>query len=198
MPPNTKDPESLPYLRAQLQKFNGAELARHFTDSPLQGLPAKLNNALGIVMDLEWHKHLPEDKITEIGFAVFRMSILRECKSPADFAAILKKSAVYHIRVVERCHMRNTGPDSFGIRIRDAELNSLFAPTRFVHQAEALSVLKTFLDDQRCEDGSKRPVILIGHGFKFDEEHFKSEWDWDTRNLEFVVYTISSLSTLGV
>lgn len=101
---------------------------------------------------------------------------------------------------METCHMRNTDLEVFGIQFGDAERNSLSAPTRFVHQCESLSVLKTFLDDQRCDDGLKKPVILIGHGFNHDEEHFKSEWNWDIRYgaLKSVVYTITSLTGLGI
>jgi hypothetical protein len=138
-------------------------------------------------MDLEWHKHLPQDKIIEVGFVVFRISILRNCKSPADFAPLMKKTAVYHMRIVETAHMRNTGTDDLGISFNGTERNSIYA----------LSVLKTFLDDQRCDDGSKKPVMLIGQGFRFDEEHFKSEWDWDIRKLDSVVYTFHSLTGLG-
>jgi hypothetical protein len=197
MPPKIVDPESLTFLRQQLLKCKDIDIARHFAGSPLQDLPEKLDDTLGISMDLEWHKHLPQDKIIEVGFVVFRMSILRDCKSPADFVSLMKKTAVYHMRIVETAHMRNTGTDDFGISFNGTERNSIYAPTRFVHQSEALSVLKTFLDDQRCDDGSKKPVMLIGQGFRFDEEHLKSEWDWDIRKLDSVVYTFKSLTGLG-
>jgi len=93
MAPKIIDPESLPYIRAQLTKlkYKDINIARHFAGKPPQGLPPKFEDTLGIVMDLEWHKHLPEDKITEIGFVVFRMSILRQSQSPADFTSLLKK-----------------------------------------------------------------------------------------------------------
>jgi hypothetical protein len=198
MPPNVKDFESLTYMRQQLSKYNEIQIARHFTGDPLSNVYKKFNEDVGVCIDLEWHNNIPEGKINEIGLVVFPMSALRDCQSPADFKCHIAKFAVYHIRVLETYHMRNSGRDAYDNSFFDAEQHSIFAPTRFVPQLEVIEILQGFLDHQRCDDGTKRPVVVIGHGFRNDEENLKADWNFEIRKLEGVVYIIRSLSLLGV
>ncbi|KAH4204382.1 hypothetical protein HBI25_079230 [Parastagonospora nodorum] len=80
--------------------------------SPLPNAPKILEDAVGVAPDLEWHTSDPnskvsdkiEDKITQVGWTVFPMSILKECHTSAEFPALIKKAAIYYILVIENCH----------------------------------------------------------------------------------------------
>jgi hypothetical protein len=81
--------------------------------------------------------------------------------------------------------------------LTNTERHSLLAKTRFVTQADAIAILKTQLEEDRSEDGSKRPIILIGEGFQNDEEYFLSKWKWDICTLHTAVFRIRSLGPFG-
>lgn len=174
MPPKTKDPESLAYMRQHLSKYNNIHIARPFTDTPLPDVHETFNDTLSICIDLEWNNIIPFDKITEVGLVVFPMSILCHCQSPADFPSLLEKFAVYNIRLLETWNLRNVGHDAFGVSFADAEQHSMFARTRFVSQAEVIDILKNFLNNQRRDDRTKRPIVIIGHRFENDEKHLEA------------------------
>jgi hypothetical protein len=97
-----------------------------------------------------------------------------------------------YIRVIENCHPETAHP-----KFKDTERNSLFCPTRFVAQADAKAVPQDVLDNQTLEDGSKAPVILIGHGWNFDEHALKKEFNLSTPKLEGIVFEIKSLGRLA-
>jgi hypothetical protein len=97
-----------------------------------------------------------------------------------------------YIRVIENCHLGTAHP-----KFKDTERNSLFCPTRFVAQADAKAVPQDVLDNQTLEDGSKAPVILIGHCWNFDEHALKKEFNLSTPKLEGIVFEIKSLGRLA-
>jgi hypothetical protein len=120
------------------------------------------------------------------------MSALSDCQGPADFSALLKKVSIMCVRVIENCHFRTTMPN-----FKDTEKNSLFCPTRFVAQADAKTVLEDVLNNQTLEDGSKAPVIPVGHGWKSDVAQLNKEFKLSVPKLERVFCTIESLARLA-
>jgi hypothetical protein len=64
---------------------------------------------LGAIGQKKWLWNDAEGKITEIGFKTFAMAALRKCKTPIDFAAVFNESPIYHMCIIEDCHLRNTG-----------------------------------------------------------------------------------------
>jgi len=158
-------PNTLEGVKAFCKGRKALDLVRSFSTTPIPGAPAKWDDTLGICLDLEWYNQPPDkpmEIINEGGLVVFPMKKLRGCKSPNDFEDLIRNFAVHHLRIVETCHMRNKGKDKFGIPFGDTELNPRFCQTRFVTKSEAQAVLVQFLDNQRCDDGSKRPVIFFG------------------------------------
>jgi hypothetical protein len=189
-------PNTCKGARDFLPEYKDIDVLRHWIIAPIPGAPAILDHAIGVAPDLEWHPDnaAPEikDKITQIGYTVFPMSALSDCQGPADFSALLKKASIMYIRVIENCHLRTTMP-----KFKDSEKNSLFCPTRFVAQADAKTVLEDVLNNQTLEDGSKAPVILIGHRWKSDISQLKKEFKLSVPKLERVVCTIESLARLA-
>lgn len=125
-------------------------MLRHWANHPLPNAPKILEDAVGVAPDLEWLKQDPknkivdqiEGKITQIGWTVFPMSILKECRTPAEFPALIKKAAIYYVRVMENCHLR--AKEYF---LKDTETIPLYCPTRLVLEDEAKAVLSGVLDE---------------------------------------------------
>tara|TARA_R110002003_G_scaffold814_2_gene21544 strand:+ start:2928 stop:4304 length:1377 start_codon:yes stop_codon:yes gene_type:complete len=186
-------------IRDFLGPHTDLQVLRHFTTHPLPNAPPGLERAVGIAPDFEWHSQNPnniipqlEGKITQVGYTVFPMCALRECKKPADFPALLKKASIAHIRVQDNCHLRSKA------RIFvNTECNSLYAPTRFIEEEEVKTIFKDLLDNQLLEDGSKAPVIIIGHGWEHDELQIKNQWKMKLSKLDSVVYKVFSLAKLA-
>jgi hypothetical protein len=92
------DPNTYKNARAFLAKHKDIEILRHWTTAPIPGAPAILDHAIGVALDLEWHPEnqnhpTPEidGKITQIGYTVFLMSALSDCRGPADFSTLLRR-----------------------------------------------------------------------------------------------------------
>jgi hypothetical protein len=194
-------PKSLQGARDFLAKHKDIDVLRYYTTDPISGAPAILDHAVGVAPDLEWYSAAPkakiteqlENKITQVGWTVFPMSALKDCKSPEDFPRLIKKAAVYYIRVIDTCHLRSKAKV-----LLDAEYNPLYCPTRFVSKEEAKSIFKDVLDNQILEDGSKAAVILIGHAWDHDEANLKKDWSFSVGKLDSIVYKVFSLAKLAV
>ncbi|KAF2635586.1 hypothetical protein P280DRAFT_535984 [Massarina eburnea CBS 473.64] len=191
---NDADPIST--LSKQLESHSGLEGVRNFCDHPIQDIDPILEEVVGVVVDLEWHINKPEGKINEMGLATFPMAQLRDCQTSSDFLRLLITAEVYHFRIVETCHMRNSGEDGFGVTFYGVERHSLFAPTRFVRQEMAINIFNRFLGGMKCEDGSVRPVIVIAHGWQQDRTQLKNEWDIKFQKDFSIVKTIDSITSL--
>jgi len=186
--------------REFLSKFTDLEVLRHWANHPLPNAPKLLEEAVGVAPDLEWLTQDPknkiidqiEGKITQIGWTVFSMSILKECHTPAEFPALIKKAAIYYVRVIENCHLR--AKEHF---LKDTEINPLYCPTRFVSEAEAKTILSEVLDNQVTADGRKRPVVLIGHGWNFDEQKLNQQWGFKFKNLDSILFKVRSLGRVA-
>ena len=183
-------------LRAFVSKHTDLEVMQHFSNKPLPEAPRILNDAVAVFPDLEWFDNRQmlkaPQKITEVGYTVLPLIALQHCKSPEDFPALIKKAAVYHIRVLENCHIRNKA-EAF----KDAEKNSLFCPTRFVAEAEAKRIFANTLNTQTMKNGRRAPVIVVGQGWNHDVTMLKNEWQFNINKLDGVVHTIKSLGTLA-
>ncbi|KAI4934214.1 hypothetical protein J4E85_002070 [Alternaria conjuncta] len=193
-------PNTLEGVKAFCKGRKALDLIRSFSTTPIPSAPAKWDDTLGVCLDLEWYNQPPDNPmeiINEGGLVVFPMKKLRSCKNPSDFENLIRNFAVHHLRIVETCHMRNKGKDKFGIPFGDTELNPRFCQTRFVTKSEAQAVLVQFLDNQRCDDGSKRPVIFFGQGLNNDERQLKEQWNLNTAKLDSIVLTIRSLGALA-
>jgi hypothetical protein len=68
---------------------------------------------LSVASDLEWYEVVPgakvvdaiQGKITQVGWTVFPMSASKDCKTPADFTALIKKSSMYCVHIIESYHL---------------------------------------------------------------------------------------------
>jgi hypothetical protein len=192
-------PDTIEGVKAFCKGRKALDLVRSFVTAPIPEAPAKWNETLGVCLDLEWYNQPPNNPmgiINEAGLVVFPMKKLRDCKGPSDFANLIRNFAVYHLRIVENCHMRNKGKDKFGIPFDNTELNPRFCQTRFVTKTEAQAILTQFLNNERCDDGSKKPVIFFGQGLNNDERQLKEQWGLNTPKLDSIVLTIRSLGAL--
>ncbi|CAO2655017.1 Nn.00g117500.m01.CDS01 [Neocucurbitaria sp. VM-36] len=180
-------------LRAFLSQYTDLEVMRHWSSNPLPGAPAILEDAVGIFPDLEWFDNtlMPNvaSKITEIGLAVCPMTALRQCNSPTEFSTVIEQSSVFHIRILDNCHMRNKSRG-----FEDAEKNSLYCGTRFLAEDEAQRIFVNFLNSQKTKDGRNAPVLLIGHGWNKDEEQLRKHWKLNVTKLDCVVYKVLTLA----
>jgi len=194
------DPAIFQQVRDFLAPYSDVEVLRHWTTDPLPGAPAILDDAIGVAPDLEWLSQNPkikvieqiEGKITQVGWTVFPMAALKDCKSPADFPTLIKKAATYYIRPIETCHLRSKQK-----AFENTEMNPLYCQTRFVTEEEAKTIFKNVLDNQILKDGQKAPVILLGHGWPNDERQLKKEWSFHVSKLDSIVYKINSLGKLA-
>jgi hypothetical protein len=196
----TSFPNTLDGVKAFCRGRKPLDLVRSFGSAPIPDAPAKWDDTLGVCLDLEWYNQPPNNPmevINEGALVVFPMKKLRDCKTPSDFEHLIRNFAVYHLRIVETCHMRNKGKDSFGISFENTELNPRFCRTRFVTKSEAKAVLTQFLNNERCDDGSKKPVIFFGQGLSNDERQLKEQWGFSTTKLDSIVLTIRSLGALA-
>ncbi|KAH6882658.1 hypothetical protein BKA58DRAFT_416582 [Alternaria rosae] len=176
------------------------DLVRRFSTTPIPGAPAEWDDTLGVCLDLEWYNQPPDSPvkiINECSLAVSPMKKLRDCKSQSDSGDLIRNFAVYYIPIVEMCHMRNKGKDKSGIPFDHSEPNPKFCQTRFVTKSAAQAVLVKFLGFQRCDDGSKRPVIFFGQGLNNYERQLEQQWGLNTTKLYSVVLTIRSLRALA-
>jgi hypothetical protein len=194
-----QEPETFETARAFLKQYTDLEILRHWTTSPLPGAPAILDNTIGVAPDLEWHSQNKDDiipelegKITQVGYAIFPMATLLDCKAPADFAPLLKKVAIHYIHVIENCHLRMTGK-----KFVNTEKHPLFCSTRLVSEADVKDHLVQVLDKQILTNGSKAPVVLIGHGWQNDEIRMKEEWKLRIPKLDSIVAKVDSLGRMA-
>ncbi|PSN61759.1 hypothetical protein BS50DRAFT_639044 [Corynespora cassiicola Philippines] len=86
---------------------------------------------------------------------------------------MLKKLDVFHLRILETCHLCN-----YLGAFQDREMMFRFGNTCFVDREMAKKMLESQLN-LRDTDGNPAPVIIIGHGYKFDQVHLKREWHLD-------------------
>lgn len=191
--------QSLKTLATFLSKHTEVEIIGHFVDKPLPDAPTMLEHAIGIMVDLEWHQQAENDKIpeldgriTQVGYTVVRMASLRDCKTSEDFLPLLLKPSTHFFRVVEHCHLRNKSA-----AFKDTEKNPLFCLTRFVNVEDMKAILQDVLNNQRLADGTRAPVILLGHGCNNDETRFRGEWDFRTDKMDGVVCTMKSIGKLA-
>jgi hypothetical protein len=56
------------------------EVISHFTTVPIEGMPERFVEALGICIDLEWHMFEPKEVITEVGYTFFKLKLLRDVR----------------------------------------------------------------------------------------------------------------------
>ncbi|KAF1832992.1 hypothetical protein BDW02DRAFT_580780 [Decorospora gaudefroyi] len=172
--------EKFQALSEFLKNCSDLEVLRHLAGLKLlPGAPAILEMAMLVFPDLEWfnsksNTNVP-DKITEIGYATVPVAALRDCKGPDDFPALLKEAAVYHIRVLENCHMRNKG----------------------FNGSKTAGIFKDVLNNYVAENGQRVPVILAGHAWHNDEEHLKKEWNLRLNKLTSVVRKVENLAMLA-
>jgi hypothetical protein len=136
--------------------------------------------------------HVPQQKITELGFTVPHMSELRKCKMPAEFKTIFAKAQKFHIRIAEHCHLRN---DELGLK--DAEQHSLYCETRFVSEEDTKKIFIDFPSNIWTKDGHLAPVILVRHGWNNDEDKVIDHWNLRPSKLPGVVKTVKSLARLA-
>ncbi|KAJ4368427.1 hypothetical protein N0V83_006784 [Neocucurbitaria cava] len=188
-----QETDTLKQLRAFLSKHSDLDVLRHWSTDPLPGAPIILDEAVGVFPDLEWYDNsrMPNvpSKITKVGLTIFPMTALQQCKSPADFSTRIKQAEVFHLRILDNCHMRNK---SHGFE--DAEKNSLYCKTRFIAEDEVQQIFVDILNNQKTKDGSKAPVILVGHGWNHDEEQLKKHWKFNINKLDSVVYKVHTLA----
>ena len=104
----------------------------------------------------------------------------------------MKKASTTYIHVIENCHLRSKAR-----KFENTEKNSLYFPTRFVSEEDVKTVLKDLLNNHVLEDGSKAPVIVIGHGWNNDEMRLKKEWQLSVPKLDSIVFKVHSLARLA-
>jgi hypothetical protein len=110
-----EDSAAFKTTREFMSKFTELKVLRHWANYPLPSAPKILEDAVGVAPGLEWHTSDPstkvteqiENKITQVGWTVLPMSILKECHTPAEFPALIEKTAIYYIRVIDNCHLRS-------------------------------------------------------------------------------------------
>jgi hypothetical protein len=116
------------------------------------------------------------DLMTELGLnTIFRQKARETIVSPGPGPHgenLMKALDFYHFRVVEHAHLLSNREGSLG------PLGNRFGHTRFATFKELRVILKHFFNQDIMSDnpalrGCKRPVVLVGHALKHDEDNVK-------------------------
>ncbi|KAH3969719.1 hypothetical protein HBI24_081890 [Parastagonospora nodorum] len=97
-----EDPTVFKTTREFLSNFTELEVLHHWANHPLPNAPKILEDAVGVAPHLEWHTSDPNSKVSDK-----IEDKITQCHTPAEFLAVIKKAAIYYIRVIENCHLRS-------------------------------------------------------------------------------------------
>lgn len=128
------------------------------------------------------------DLMTELGLNTLSRKKGREVATTTGLGVhgekLMEQLEFYHFRVVEHAHLLSNREGSLG------PLGNRFGHTRFTTFKELRVILKHFFEQDIVSanpalKGCKRPVILVGHALRHDEENLKKtglEYDFAASN----------------
>ncbi|KAF1964451.1 hypothetical protein BU23DRAFT_61960 [Bimuria novae-zelandiae CBS 107.79] len=191
----TADLVAFQELARFLKHYNYLEVVQHFyiPDCRIGDAPALLDQASFVVLDLEWWENVELNNITEVGITVLRGKDMQEHAKIFDLENMLMKSTTHHWRVIEHCHMRNKLPKLNP----GAELNSLFAHTRYVAKSDLKrGLIKIF--HGHSDDGHKAPVILAGYAVWHDTGKLSRQYGVNLDKIPNIVYQTKDMNILAM